>query len=202
MDTSFTVPEAALPYIGLHRTHLRGDLGRQYAQDVASDYELIKPFLPEKGQATLDIGCGMAGIDVLLWRHYRNPIIHLLDGTGDTPVRVLYQPAMAPYNSMAVARQLLEGNGVPGDHIVEWAPDPALTLPQCDLIVSLLSWGFHYPVSTYLALVERCLRPGGRLIIDLRRGQGGLDELDQRLWCVEILSSSVKFDRACYEMPD
>jgi SAM-dependent methyltransferase len=202
MDTSFTVPEAALPYIALHRTQLRGDLRAEYARSVAEDYELISPVLPAKAQATLDIGCGMAGIDVLLWRHYRNPVINLLDGTGDTPVRVLYHPTMSPYNSMAVARELLEGNGVPRERIVEWAPDPALTLPQCDLVVSLLSWGFHYPVSTYLPLVERCLRPGGRLIIDVRRGFGGLDELDQRLWCVEIVSSTPKFDRACYEMPE
>ncbi len=202
LNTMLTVPDAALPYIEMHRTHLRGDLKQLYAEDVARDYELMKPCLPAKAAATLDIGCGMAGIDALLWRHYGNPVVNLLDGTGDSDVRILFHQTMSPYNSMPVARQLLEGNGVPADRIVEWAPDPALSLPQCDLVLSLLSWGFHFPVATYLPLVERCLRPGGRLILDVRKGVGGLDELDQRLWCVAILSSTEKAHRACYEMPE
>jgi SAM-dependent methyltransferase len=201
MDTTFTVPDAALPYIEMHRTHLRGDLRSQYVQDVAEDFRLIEPCLPAKAAATLDIGCGMAGIDVLLWRHYRQPLIHLLDGTGDTAVRILFHQAMSPYNSMEVARGLLEGNGVPAGRIKEWPPDSSLTLPPCDFIISLLSWGFHYPVSTYLPLVGRCLRPGGRLILDVRKGHGGLNELDQRLGYVETLSSTAKADRVCYEMP-
>ena len=201
MNTKFTVPDAAVPYIEMHRTHLQGDLRQLYAEDVARDYELIRPYLPAKAAATLDIGCGMAGIDVLLWRHYGNLVVNLLDGTGDTEVRILFHQTMSPYNSMPVARQLLEGNGVPGNRIVEWAPDPALTLPPCDLVVSLLSWGFHYPVSTYLPLVGRCLRPGGRLILDVRKGQGGLDALDRQLGYIETLSSTAKADRVCYEMP-
>ena len=138
MDTTLVVPDAALPYIEMHRTHLHGDLKRLYAEDVTRDYEMMKPYLPEKAAATLDIGCGMAGIDVLLWRHYANPVIHLLDGTGDTDVRILFHQTMSPYNSMPVARQLLEGNGVPADRTVQWAPDPAQTLPRCDLVLSLL----------------------------------------------------------------
>lgn len=202
ISTAFSVPDAAVPYIEMHRTHLQGDLKQQYAQDVAADYALIAPYLPAKAAATLDIGCGMAGIDVLLWRHYGDPVVNLLDGTGDTAVRILFHPTMSPYNSMPVARALLEANGVPPKRIVEWAPDPSLTPPPCDLVVSLLSWGFHYPVATYLPLVERCLRPGGRLILDVRRGVGGLEALDERLWCVAVLSSTTKADRVCYEMPE
>ncbi|MNC87245.1 hypothetical protein D3C83_29520 [compost metagenome] len=56
-------------------------------------------------------------------------------------------------------------------------------------------------MSTYLPLVQRCLRPGGRLILDVRKGHGGLNELDQRLGYVDTLSSTAKADRVCYEMP-
>jgi SAM-dependent methyltransferase len=201
VNTLLTVPDAALPYIEMHRTHLTGDLKQRYAEDVAQDYEMMKPHLPERAAAMLDIGCGMAGIDVLLWRHYGNPIVNLLDGTGHTDVRVLFHQNMSPYNSMRVARRLLEDNGIAAESIVEWAPDPALKLPSCDLVLSLLSWGFHDPVTTYLPLVEHCLRPGGRLILDVRKGFGGLEALDQRLRRVAVLSSTIKADRACYEKP-
>jgi SAM-dependent methyltransferase len=200
-DPVLVVPDAALAYIEMHRTHLRGDLKALYAEDVARDYEMIRPHLPARAAATLDIGSGMAGIDVLLWRHYGDPVVNLLDGTGQTEVRVLFQQSMSPYNSMSVARRLLEANGVPAERIVEWPPDPALSLPPCDLVVSLLSWGFHFPVATYLPLVERCLRPGGRVILDVRKDTDGLEALDARLAPVTVVDSNAKADRVCYEKP-
>ena len=101
------IPEEALPFIKMHRTHLRGDLRTLYAQDVAGDFAQMRPFLPAHASATLDIGCGMAGIDVLLSRHYGDPVVNLLDGTGHTDVQILFHPTMSPYNSMPVARRLL-----------------------------------------------------------------------------------------------
>ena len=192
------VPDEALPFIAMHRTHLRGDLRKLYSADVAQDFELLRPHLPPDASATLDIGCGMAGFDVLLSRHYGNPAIHLLDGTGHTEVRILFHPEMKPYNSMPIARKLLETNGVAGDRIFEWPPDPAAAVPQCDLVVSLLSWGFHYPVTTYLALAEKVLTPGGRLILDVRKGFGGMEAIAKRLDLVAVISSTVKADRACF----
>jgi SAM-dependent methyltransferase len=198
MLDQITVPDAALPFIAMHRTHLRGDLKQQYAADVRQDFEMLRPHLPLDASATLDIGCGMAGIDALLCRHYRNPAIHLLDGTGHTDVRVLFHPVMKPYNSMPIARKLLETNGVAGDRIFEWPPDPAAAVPQCDLVLSLLSWGFHYPVTTYLALAENVLTPGGRLILDVRKGFRGMETITARLELVSVISTTVKADRACF----
>ena len=54
VDRTLIVPDAALPYIRMHRTHLCGDLKRLYAEDVARDYEMIKPHLPQHAAATLD----------------------------------------------------------------------------------------------------------------------------------------------------
>lgn len=45
-----------------------------------------------------------------------------------------------------------------------------------DLVISLVSWGFHFPVSTYLDQVHDLLREGGRLILDLRKRK------DQDTW--------------------
>jgi hypothetical protein len=183
----------------MHRTHLRGDLKTLYATDVAQDYEMLRPHLPPRACALLDIGCGMAGIDVLLARHYDDPAIHLLDGTGHTDVRILFHPVMAPYNSMPVARRLLELNEVPAERIFEWPPDPAAAVPACDLVISLLSWGFHYPVGTYLALVEQALKSGGRLILDVRKGHGGVERIAERLDVVAVISTTVKADRVCFQ---
>jgi hypothetical protein len=46
---------------------------------------------------------------------------------------------------------------------LDHAPDGGL-----DLVLSTISWGFHYPLSTHLPQVAAKLRPGGRIIVDLR----------------------------------
>jgi hypothetical protein len=38
-----------------------------------------------------------------------------------------------------------------------------------DLVVSLLSAGFHYPISEYSEFALRTLKPGGALVFDCRK---------------------------------
>jgi hypothetical protein len=66
--------------------------------------------------------------------------------------------------------------------------------PEMDLVVSLISWGFHYPLSTYLDQVYNLLRTGGHLIIDLRYREGGLEELEKRFSSVTKIS---EFTKSC-----
>lgn len=193
------VPDSAVEWIRLHRTKFRDlpadEVKAAYAASVEADYEAMKPWLPKKCRAWLDIGAGMAGIDVLLRRHYRMSRIHLMDGTGRGPNMVGYQKGIDLYNSMPAALELLAANGIKSVGVHE--PDPSATI-ECDLIVSLLSWGHHYPAETYLPLVMRSLRPGGRLILDLRKGQNGHRVISKSLAFLGIVSEH-KSDRVCFE---
>ena len=64
-----------------------------------------------------------------------------------------------------------------------------------DLVLSLISWGFHYPVETYLARVHEILRPGGHLIMDVRKKTDGMDQIRARFETVEVLVDSKKYER-------
>ena len=58
-----------------------------------------------------------------------------------------------------------------------------------DLVFSLLSYGHHYPVSTYLKKIKLLLVQGGVLILDLRVIDGvtqGLRELERNGFSCEI----------------
>ena len=70
---------------------------------------------------------------------------------------------------MGTTRKFLLMNQVASNHIHLHRIDPDTTIP-CDVMISLLSWGFHYPVSTYSDLAVRSLRSGGTLILDVRKG--------------------------------
>ena len=165
------LPPEALPWIRVHRTHIDADdLRASYKASLAEDYRMILPFLPVHSENILDIGCGMAGIDLFLYIHYRKKVhLQLMDGTGDTAVKFGFNAQLNPYNHMGITQKFLSMNQVDARHIHMHPIDPEKTIP-CDLIISLLSWGFHYPAGTYCALAKRSLKSGGILVLDIRKG--------------------------------
>jgi SAM-dependent methyltransferase len=165
------IPTEAFPWISVHRTHIdTQNLRKTYKASLAEDYRMILPFLPVQCNSILDIGCGMAGIDLFFYIHYRKQVhLQLMDGTGDAEVKFGFNPELHPYNHLGITQKFLLMNQVDARHIHMHPIDPELTIP-CDLIVSLLSWGFHYPASTYCKLAKRSLRSGGALVLDIRKG--------------------------------
>jgi hypothetical protein len=65
-----------------------------------------------------------------------------------------------------------------------------------DLVISLGSWCFHYPPATYLdAIFGRC-RPGGVLILDVRKQQPAWSAQLMKAWrLLAIVHVSDKIDR-------
>ena len=173
-----------------------------FIRDMQEEYRRIRDALPDSPLHILDIGCGVAAINLFLFRHYRQSPrthFHLLDKTS-TAHRVYYgfKSQGAFYNSLAVARELLIQNGVPAEniHLMEVTPD--LHIPVAtplDLVISLLSWGHHYPVETYLNQVHDRLASGGRLILDIRHGTDGDKPLRSKFAAVTALYEAEKFTR-------
>jgi SAM-dependent methyltransferase len=163
-----------------------------YSADLRRDFETIMPHLPQPCRQVLDIGCGIAGIDVLLHRHLDTGIetLHLLDKSA-VARQIFYgfNATGAFYNSLSVARGVLSANGVPASRVrtLDATPDNGIPIEgPLDLIISILSWGFHYPVRTYLERAHALLRPGGRLILDVRKGQDGEALLERRFGRLQV----------------
>jgi len=144
-----------------------------YEADLWRTYSEIHPYLPEScSGASLDVGSGLGGIDVLLSRHYGGELrVNLLDGEHDAPAMTLHRQT---FSSEAVARDFLSMNGVRPDRIGYSTPaSPDFTLVW-DLVLSLGSWCFHYAPDVYL---PRLLEGGGLhtdtvIILDVRRDKG------------------------------
>jgi SAM-dependent methyltransferase len=197
--------------VGLESTLRSRQVKRDFANDMLSEYKDIREWLPERCERMLDIGCGVAGIDALVYQHYadrhaaaavesgdpspaQGPQIELLDKTlVEDKVFYGFKRHGAFYNSLRVAADLLIENGVPADTIRLWevGGDSRIeTESGLDLIISLISWGYHYPVSVYLEQVVDKLRPGGCLIMDVRKGTEGLDALAQAFRELRTISAS------------
>ncbi len=200
------IPTEALPLLLMQRTRLQAELAALYYEACAEDFRTIRDYVPDSCHRILDIGCGLGGLDVILARHLLGePRFYLLDHDRvDDPLFYGYANAAPAYNSLVLTRATLEANGVDSDAITLLDAAQGINLPESvDLVLSIRSWGYHYPVTTYLQGVFHALAPnGGRLILDVRRGTDGMaaltryDQWEQ----VEVIHEDVKFQRVMCEL--
>lgn len=173
----------------------RDSIAHSYWDDMAKEMGELQPHLG-KTNSILDIGAGMGGIDVLLNNELHPQTITLLDKEAvESRIWYGFNASGAAYNSFSASLELLRANGVDCDLWTVNADTDPFPAGPFDLVVSLLSWGFHYPVSVYLEQVYSAMTGGGRLILDVRHGTDGLDKLRARFGQVKILKNAEKHDR-------
>lgn len=199
----FRVLRKILPFVdykflvAFEAKHYARDIAATYERDMEEEFLSLERHLPSKCGSILDIGCGIGGIDILLYHHYgeSNPDLYLLDKSlVNDSIYYEYEDEGAFYNSLDLAKNTLVENGVPSDqiHLLEVTDDASIEVENVDLVISILSWGFHYPVELYLQQVWECLTLGGQVIIDIRKGTTGLDEIRGKFGDVEILFDGKK----------
>lgn len=160
------IPDECVPYIRYQRSRFieakvpdPNEVKRRYAAWVREDFENMEPHLPANVRSIIEVGCGMAGIQLYLKRKFPDATLTLLDGNKVTRAGGAgYSSIPDVYNSRAHTEALLAANGVGVDR---WLDIGAKQVLDADLILSMASWGFHYPFATYSAQ--------GFVIVDLRR---------------------------------
>ena len=149
---------------------LGDEIALRAAAVIHAEYQALAPLLAElQPRRIADIGCGYAMFDLFV-AHDLGAELLLIDLEANERRHFGFAEAGAAYSSLAVARALLEQNGVAAGRIETLNPattEPASAAPV-DLAVSFLSCGFHYPVDTYLDYFNRAVAPGGAIILDLR----------------------------------
>jgi len=172
-----------LPFITYERSvAMEGFLRKKsikktYELEMKNDYHSLRRYLPKSCCSVLDIGCGVAGIDVWINRHYLDSNInfYLFDKTK-TEKKIIYgfKEDREFYNSLRVAKSLLTLNDICEETIflLEATEENEIHINgPIDLILSLISWGYHYPVSVYLNEVHELLSSHGTLILDEPRSE-------------------------------
>lgn len=150
---------------------------------VKKDFDMIKEYLPQSCDKLLDIGCGLALIDIFLYKHYNSTEINLLDKTELNTEKISgFNKEYKCYNSMKAANDILTSNGVNLDKInlYETTNYDNLFTKKFDIISSFLSCGWHFHVNTYIDLMEKTLSPNGIIILDIRHNTDQLETLLSR----------------------
>ncbi len=68
---------------------------------------------------------------------------------------------------------------------------------KIELVISLLSWGFHHPIKTYFNNVNKIIAVNSMMIIDIRKGTNELEELKEIFKEVIIIEDTNKYLRVC-----
>lgn len=175
-------------FVERHANNAGESIDAQYSAIMREKAEALIPHIPSDAASLLDIGCGIAALDYYLFRHLNDPNLFLLDRTEtEDQIFYMYKPSGAFYNSLELAEELLVKNGVPRGKVTKiLAPDDGvIELPDksLDVVISTISWGFHYPVETYLESVRRILSDRGVLLIDVRKRTGGQEALETYFDC-------------------
>jgi hypothetical protein len=186
---SITVPEQCLPLLREQRTSYR-NIPDEYAKELLYTYNSFSRLLPVNAKKIIDIGCGMSGIDVFLHNHYPDADIFLADKQGVSPT-ILSGFAKSGdwfsyYHDFGAALALLSVNNVSMDkiHCVDLFSD-AIPSGPFDVAISLLSWGFHYPIDSYSPKMSK----GGVIIADIRKDTNGEKLLNSRGKCSVVFDS-------------
>ncbi len=178
---------AQINLILAQRTDLHTLVTQHYEETCKQEAASIAPFVSEY-DTVLDIGAGLGGY----WKFIPKPkALDLLDyNQVDTKITYGLQEKGEAYNLTDETRRFL------GD-IVRDQYDVLIERPHgpYDIIVSLLSWGYHYPWSTYADLVHEILVANGLLILDVRKIAVPLVMADQRFAVKDVLRDSLKSQR-------
>lgn len=174
----------------------RRAITRYCTELVANDYAQLADSLPTDGvECVTDIGSGYGLIDLFLFRRY-GCHVQLVDIESSPERDHNFAARGAGYTSLDVARNFLRANGVPDDRIVTRNPNhQPLPERRSDLIVSLLSLAFHYPFDTYSGYIGANLKPGGTLVIDVRRKAKQDTSLLARFAERTVVKETAKYDR-------
>lgn len=187
--------------VNLEAKFRKSAIKKIYLDDMRYEYSTMRDHLPQKCKSVLDIGCGIAGVNIFLQQHYsKRPIdFYLLDKTEtNEEIYYLYNEKGAFYNSLELAGDVLATNGIKREniHLVEATEDNDIQISKkIDLMISLISWGFHYPVSTYLDKAHEKLSKGGHLIIDVRKKTDGHNLLKEKFGNAKVIEETETRER-------
>lgn len=123
-----------------------------------------------KGAKILDIGCGLAVVDLLLAQYIPDSVFYLLDIEHYNFNKENYEyfsKNYQVYHSWQPIRDAIQTTGLDTERFK--FINPTDTWPEeLDAITAYYSYCWHFPRETYWSKVLNHLRIGGKLVLDIR----------------------------------
>jgi len=130
--------------------------------------EILGGFELPEDAVIIDIGSGIGVMDLLLSQYLPKSKFYLVDKNEMNLVsNVFYSTNYFFYNSWEPVLNCIETTNIDPKRFKLNNPEDDWP-EQVDCISSYFSWCMHYPKETYWNRVKETLKPGGKLILDIR----------------------------------
>jgi len=180
-----------------------------YAYEIATANEsdllckLILEEFPQQNIIILDIGVGIGGYHKKWIReHGRDTSLYLMDNSEFNIRAFSYGHGRSDryYNSLFLTKKFLNNVNNPQVkvHSLEIKKEYPEKIPDhLDLIISFISWGFHYSLEDYwITLSQKMSLFSSIILIDVRKNSQSSNFLkEQANFSSEVISSTSKSDR-------
>ena len=157
------------------------------------EYETIKNFLPSNASNILDIGCGLAILDIFLAQNYEKPNFFLIDKNKvDLKIKYGFSKNYESYNNLNETKKILLANNILNEQIFLKNAEENIDISEkIDLVLSLKSMAFHYPLENYLELFNKVCDENTEFIFDFSSEKYNETELEKYFSKVEIIYEEV-----------
>jgi len=138
--------------------------------EIEKEFNLIKKYIPINIKSVMDIGCGLGLINIFLNNNFKNiNKFYLLDKNKiDHKVKYGFSKSYESYNSLTATRDTLILNNIQKKKINLIDVDKDYNIKNSiDFVISLVSMGYHYPISNYIELLRKTSNKNTVFIFDI-----------------------------------
>ena len=138
------------------------------------EFETFKKYLPNSVENIMDIGCGLGIINIYLNEFFeKKPVFFLLDKNRvDRKIKYGFSSNYESYNDLNETKNILLNNNIDTNRINLFDVEKQfLITKKMDLVISLKSMGYHYPINTYIELLRNCCTKDTVFIFDIGDNQ-------------------------------
>lgn len=137
------------------------------------EFDTFKNFLPKNLENIMDIGCGLGIINIFLNNYYKKDIsFYLLDKNKiDSKIKYGFSRNYESYNNLNETKNLLLKNEIKMSQLNIIDVDRKIEInKKINLVISLKSMGYHYPIDVYINLLKNCCDSNTIFIFDVSEG--------------------------------
>ena len=138
------------------------------------EFITFKNYLPNSPENIMDIGCGLGIINIYLNEFFeKKPVFFLLDKNRvDRKIKYGFSSNYESYNDLNETKNILLNNNIDTNRINLFDVEKQfLITKKMDLVISLKSMGYHYPINTYIELLRNCCTKNTVFIFDIGDNQ-------------------------------
>ncbi len=147
------------------------NLSKIISSEIEKEFDLFKDYIPKNIKTVMDIGCGLGLINIFLNNNFKNIInFYLLDQNKiDHKIKYGFSKNYESYNNLLTTKKTLITNNIEEKklNLIDVNKNYQIKDKSIDLVISLVSMGYHYPISNYVTLLRKTCTKNTVFIFDI-----------------------------------